>query len=351
MHRLIYRQLSRVTVFLLCCIPLASLAAERQLIILNWSDYIDPALIAKFGQRYDARVREVYYSSDDNRTEMLQENNAEDYDLILTSDSDLYLYAKRQWIAPLDYAKIPNMKHIAPRWIDAFEAAGSYAVPYFLGTTGIVYRSDLVKTPITSWQQLFRPEPELQGKIAMVRDSRDIIGMGLKALGYSANSSDRNQLKEVEALLLKQKQHVRTYNYINLDETSAILSGEIVASLMYSGDALMVAEHNEDLRYVVPQEGGNIWVDYFTLGGKAKNVDLAYAFLNFINEPENAAQMAQYVYYATPNRAAEVLLPPEFLTDPVIYPDQARLESSEFYVRQAPKSLRLRNSISASVFR
>lgn len=108
-------------------------AAERQLVIFNWSDYMDPALIEKFEQRYDAKVSEVYYSSDDNRTEMLQENSAEGYDLILVSDSDLYLYGKHQWITELDYSQIPNIKHISPRWREATEAAGKYAVPFFGG--------------------------------------------------------------------------------------------------------------------------------------------------------------------------------------------------------------------------
>lgn len=350
MFRFSFHFLVVVSIALLSYIPSAS-AAERQLIILNWSDYMDPALIEKFEQRYGVKVREVYYSSDDNRTEVLQESNGEGYDLILTSDSDLYLYAKHQWITELDYSQIPNIKHISPRWREATEAAGQYAVPFFWGTTGIIYRSDLVKTPITSWQQLFQPAPELQGKVAMIKSSKDLIGMGLKALGYSANSADRDQLKQVETLLLEQKPYVATYNSINLDESSTMLSGDIVAALMYNGDALMLAELNEHIRYVLPQEGGNIWVDYFTLGSKAKNVELAYAFLNFMNEPENAAQMAEYVYYASPNVAAEALLSPDFLTNPVIYPDQSQLKSSEFYQRQSPRAQRLRNSISANVLR
>ncbi|MEX6502942.1 polyamine ABC transporter substrate-binding protein [Pseudomonas zhanjiangensis] len=329
----------------------ASQGATRQLLILNWSDYLDPALIEAFERQRDVKVIESYYSTDEARTQMLLENDAEGYDLILTSGSDLAAYAKRRWIAPLEHARLANFRHIDPYWLRAFPAAQRYGVPYFWGTLGIAYRSDLVNAPISTWQQLFRPAAELRGKIAMIDDTRDLIGMSLKALGYSANSSDAGQLKAAQALLLAQKPHVRSYNYISLDETSPILSGEIVASMMYSGDALMLQAHNEHLRYVLPSEGGNLWIDYFALGYRARSPDLAYAFLDFINVPANAAQQAQYVHYATPNRAAQALLPEDLLADPVIYPDSASLASSEFYSPLPARALRLRNQISASILR
>ncbi|WP_439860590.1 polyamine ABC transporter substrate-binding protein [Pseudomonas sp. MBLB4136] len=336
---------------LLLQLPSLGSASERQLLILNWSDYLDPELVEAFERQHGAKVVQSYYSSDEVRTQILLENDAEGYDLILTSGVDLAPYAKRGWIAPLDHARLPGFSHLEPRWLQAFPAAQSHGAPYFWGTLGIVYRSDLLSTPLTSWQQLFRPAPELQGKISMLEDSRDLIGMSLKALGHSANSSDAAQLKAAQALLLEQKPHVRSYAYISLDETSPILSGEIVAAMMYSGDALMLQAHNEHLRYVLPSEGGNLWADYFALGHKARNPDLAYAFLNFINEPQHAAQLAQYVHYATPNRAAQRLLPEAMLSDPIIYPDATGLASSEFYQPLPPRALRLRNQIGARVLR
>jgi spermidine/putrescine transport system substrate-binding protein len=351
MPQSLIRLLSLAAALLLIYLPLASQAAERQLVILNWADYLDPELVEKFEQRYEVQVIKSYYSSDDNRTQKLVESNASGYDLILVAGVELQHYLNRQWISPLDSSLLPNMQHIDPKWRSTFEAAEIYGVPYFWGTTGIAYRSDLLPTPITSWLQLFRPAPELQGKVAMIKDARDLIGMGLKALSYSANSSDPDQLRAAEALLMEQKPFVRSYDYISLDETSPLITGDIAAALMYSGDALMLKELNEDLRYIVPQEGGGIWVDYFTIAKQAQEPELAYAFLNFINEPGNAAQQAQFVHYATPNRAAEALLPKEFLRDPIIYPDQASLKSSEFFVPQPAKAQRLRNAISARVLR
>ncbi|MFT5719919.1 MAG: hypothetical protein ACI9W6_000207 [Motiliproteus sp.] len=101
----------------------------------------------------------------------------------------------------------------------------------------------------------------------------------------------------------------------------------------------------------VPEEGTNLWVDYFALGGKGREPALASAFLNFINEPENAAEMAQYLYYATPNQAAEKYLPAEFLANPTIYPTATTLDRSEFYQPIEPRALRRKSAISARILR
>ena len=330
-------------------LPLTAAEDPRRLSILNWADYLDPDLVTEFESRYNAKITEVYFDSDQERTQMLADSDGAGYDLILTAGVDLASYARKGWLAPLDQQAIPNLKHLAPIWRKAFEQAQTHAVPYFWGTVGIIYRSDLIKQPITGWKQLYQPAPELQGRIGMINDSRDLLGMALKSLGHPLNSGDKKHLSEVEKLLLDLQPHVRSYQYLMLDESSEIISGDIWASMIYSGDALMVQEHDENLVYVVPEEGSNIWVDYFSVGGKAKQPALAHQFLNFINEPQNAARMAQYVYYATPNLAAEQFLPAEFLEDPIIYPGTETLERSEFHQHLAPRVLRRRNAISAQI--
>ncbi|MGI9321319.1 MAG: polyamine ABC transporter substrate-binding protein, partial [Thiogranum sp.] len=208
---------------------------------------------------------------------------------------------------------------------------------------GIAYRKDLVPAPLTSWMDILQPAESLHGRIGMVENSRDALGMALKALGYSANSTDSRQIKAAEQLLVAQKPHVKTYTYVALNEESALVTGDIIATMIYSGDALMVQEHHEEIDYVVPTEGGNIWVDYLVVLENSKNKELARAFLNFLNEPENAAQLAEFVYYATPNIGAEKLLPAEFLEDPVIYPSEAVLSKSEFYKPLPPRAMKKRN--------
>ncbi|MGI9292460.1 MAG: ABC transporter substrate-binding protein [Pseudomonadales bacterium] len=338
-------------VAILLTIPLQAVGADRQLVLLNWDEYLDAELVQRFERQYGAEIIQILYSSEEDRTAKLVASNGVGYDLILSSGIDLGSYVKRGWLAAINEEKLPNLKYIDPALRAAFPDAKAYGLPYFWGTLGILYRSDLVQTPITSWTQLFKPTPDLQGKISMVEDGRDLISMGLKALGYSANSTNRSQLKAVESLLLAQKPFVKSYLTLTLDAGSPLVSGEISASMSYSGDALMVEKHNANLTYVLPEEGGNIWIDYFTISANARDPELAYLFLNFINEPENAAQLAQFLHYATPNKEAEELLPDNFLTDPSIYPASKQLEKSEFYKPLPARAQRKRNQIMTRVLR
>jgi spermidine/putrescine transport system substrate-binding protein len=319
-------------------------STTRELVLLNWSEYLDPDLVKKFEQQFDVRLREVYFESDDLRDDMMLETDGRGYDLVLVSGISVDIYRKRGWLSPINAAQVPNLTHIEDRWLDAFPGIEGYAVPYFWGTMGIAYRKDLIQAPITSWMDLLQPADYLHGKIGMIESSRDALGMALKALGHSANSTDAREIKAAEQLLLIQKPHVKTYTYIALSEESALVSGDIIATMIYSGDALMLQEYHENIDYVVPAEGGNIWVDYLVVLKGSQNKDLAHAFINFINEPENARQLAEFVYYATPNKAAEKLLPDEFLEDPVIYPSQAVLDKSEFYKPLPPRVMKQRNN-------
>ena len=324
-------------------------AATQELVLLNWADYLDPELIAEFEKKHGIKVKQIYFEHDEARDNILVEADGKGYDLAIVNGGNMSSYRARGWLAPLSEAEIPNLRHIDRRWMSAFPAAEGHAMPYFWGTLGIGYRADLVPEPITSWQQLFRPAESLHGRIGMIGDPSDLLGMALKALGYSANSADRRELAEAERLLLDQKPFVRTYRYVALTEESSLVTGEVAASMMYSGDALMVAEHHDEIVYVVPKEGGNIWVDYLVVMASSPKKELAKKFINFLNEPENAAQLAEFVYYATPNLAAERLLPKEFLEDPTIYPSKSVLERSEFYTELPPRAEKRRNTIFSGV--
>lgn len=304
---------------------------SRELIVLNWAEYMDPELLEKFEQQYGVKVREIYFESDDFRDEMMLDAMAEGYDIVLVNGLMMDIYRQQGWLAPLDPKKIPNLKLINQRWRTSYPGVEDYGIPYAWGTLGIGYRKDLLGREITSWLEFFRPDKDLQNKIGLMRSSRDLMGMALKALGYSANSSDSQEIKAAEKLLLGLKPYVHNFSYISVDEDSSLIKGDIIASMMYSGDALMLKDHFDNIDYVLPEEGGNLWVDYWVVLSSSGNKDLAWSFLNFMNEPANAAQAAQYIFYASPNDGAEKLLPEEFLENTFIYPDEKSLEKSEFY--------------------
>lgn len=322
-------------------------AAEKkaELVILNWSEYIDPELVTAFEEQYGVIVRHVYFESDDDRDQILLQTAGNGFDLIMANGAGIGIYRKRGWLQPIDLEKIPNIKFIEKYWLNSFEPAIGYGVPYFWGTLGIAYRKDLVSEPISSWKQLFNPPKELHGKILMVKSSKDVIGMALKSLGYSANSENNEELRQAEKLLLKFKTYIHRYGYVALDETSSLVKGDIVAATVYGGDALNVAEFNENIIYVLPEEGGNIWADFFTISAASKQPELAAAFINFINEPQRAAKNAEEMYLATPNAGAKKLLSNDILSNNVIYPDEKKLSRSEFYKNLSPRANRKRATI------
>jgi len=318
--------------------------SREQIVFLTWADYLDPEIVTAFEEEHGIDVKFAYYESDDGRDEMLANNDGRGYDLAVVNGLRMNAYTKRNWLAPVPVESISNLQHIEARWRDAFPGSARYGVPYFWGTLGIAYRSDLVPEGFTSWKDLFEPRESLRGRIAMLRSSRDLLGMALKSLGHSANTDDRDAVRAAATLLEAQKPYVRTYEYVSLEENSALVSGEIWVSLMYSGDALMVQEHNENIRYVVPEEGGNLWVDYIAILQSSPRKDLAAKFIDFLNRPAIAARNAEFVYYATPNMAARPYLSQEYFANDVIHPSESVMSRSETYREFAPRTQKAVNS-------
>ena len=317
----------------------------QRLVFLTWADYIDPELVEQFERESGTRVELAYFESDDRRDEILAGNDGRGYDVVLVNGLMLSAYAERGWLAPLPVTAMTGLEQIENRWRTAFPAAERYGAAYFWGTLGIGYRRDLVPDGFDSWQDFFAPAEALRGHISMLKSSRDVVGMALKSLGHSANSDDRTAIREAGRLLQAQKPFVRSYEYVQLGENSSLLSGEVWASLMYSGDALMLQEHSDDIEYVVPDEGGNLWVDYLAIAQESPHRKLAARFIDFLNRPEVAARNAEFVYYATPNRAARAYLSDEYFANPVIHPSESVISRSETYRELAPRAQKTLNSI------
>ena len=331
------------------CTAGAAAEAKRELAFLTWADYLDPSIVPEFEAHCGCKLTQVFYETDDARDNMLLENDGAGYDVVIINGVMLHTYQARGWLAPLEERSMPNVAQVEPKWRSAFAAAQVYAVPCFWGTMGIAYRKDLVAAPISRWCDLLRPQEALRGKIAMIDSARDLLTAPLKCLGASLNGTDSEVLHRVRQLLLEQKPFVGSYSYVALTEKSSLVSGDVVAAIMFNGDALMVKEHEPNIEFVLPEEGGQLWVDYLTVMARSHNKDLAVAFIDFLNRPEIAARNAQFVHYATPNRAAAKLLPAPLLADPVIYPDAEALKHSEYYARVPPRTERTSSEIFTSV--
>lgn len=338
------------TMMMLCGWLLSGFCWSAQsLVMLNWHHNLDPLLVQRFEADNAVKVRQVYFNSDEERTERLLETEGRGYDLVLVSGIDLQAYVKRGWLRPLALKQLSNGRHIDPYWHARFAAAEQYAVPFAWGTLGVVYRSDLLSEPLISWQQLYKPSKQLSGRIGMIATPRHLVGMGLKALGYSANTENPEQLSAARSLIKEQAPHVRTYSYPSLNENSEILTGNIYATMISNGDALKLRQYNDKLEFSLPMEGGNLWVNYLAIPVHARHPELALKFIDFLNDPENAARQARYSNNPATNRAAITRLPASYLNDPRIYPKGANFASSEFYEQSSPATLRHRNETVAQI--
>jgi len=338
--------LSALALLVLVSVPLARAAAPREtLVLLNWPDYMDPALLKDFEARYHVRIREVHYETEANMDQLLSYTGGKKYDLLIASHTKVPSFVKRGWIAPVDRAMVPNLKHLDTGGLPHDEELARHAVPHLWGTVGIVYRKDLVKEKISGWKQLLQPAEGLRGRIMMIGDVRDVMGAALKTLGYSLNSQDPRELAEAEKLLMAQRPFVKKYGYMPINKKSDLIKGNYWMAMVYSGDALTLADLSANIAYVTPVEGTSLWLDSIMVLKDSKKQKLAFQFINFLHEPENAAKLAAFVSMATPNAAARKLLPKEHLGNPDIYPPQAVLDKCEFYASLPPRVLKRYNEI------
>jgi spermidine/putrescine transport system substrate-binding protein len=317
--------------------------------LLSWAEYIDPGLVKEFEQQQGVNIEIHYFESEDDRDHLLADRDGRGYDVLLLDDLHLYRHAHRGWIAALELADIPNIKYIDPQRLPYDDAGLLYGVPYFWGTAGIAYRKDLVTEPPHSWRELLEPAPELRGRIAMIRSARSLISIALKAQGYSLNTSDTQLLEQAGALLLRQKPYVKTYTYVTSSQNSLLLSGAIWISYLFNGDALMLRGYSDNIAFVMPEEGSEIWVDYLAIASSSAQPERAAAFINYLNQPDIAARNAAYVNYATPNKAAEALMPEDYLNNPVIYPGPGNLKRSELMRDLPARSEKRINEIGVQV--
>jgi spermidine/putrescine transport system substrate-binding protein len=326
-------------------------AAERELVFLNWDLYLAPEVAARFKEASGIAVKQIFFDDDSQRDKLLAEAQGGRYDLVCVSSYVLSNYIDAGWLAKLEPAEAPNRKHVDPRWAKETPQAADYAVPYFWGTLGIAYRSDKIAKPVTRWRDLYGPRADLAGHVVMTKSARDLVGMALKALGFSANSVAPAELDEAEALLLAQKPHVLRYEYVFDPAASPLVSGEAYAAIMFNGDAQRFKSAQPAIEYVVPGEGGNLWVDYLAVMAHATHRAEAVAFIDFLNRPDIAALNATQSGYASPNQAAGERLDAAFKANPVIYPGRDSLESSEAYHQLPPRVGKRYNEITAHVLR
>ncbi|MFD1672568.1 ABC transporter substrate-binding protein [Agrilactobacillus yilanensis] len=316
--------------------------ASKTLTIFNWGDYIDPALITKFEKETGYQVKYETFDSNEAMFTKIQQGGTA-YDIAIPSDYMIEKMHKASLLLPLDPKKIKGLQNIEPQFLNqSFDPNNRYSVPYFWGTLGIIYNDQYVKAgEIDHWSDLWAPK--WQNKLMLVDSARDIMGMALVESGYSMNSKSPQQLRQAADQLNRLAPNVKA---VVADEIKMyMIAGEAPVAVTWSGEAAEMLANNDHLHYVVPSEGSNLWFDNIVMPKTAVHKKAAYAFINFMLRPENAAQNAQYIGYATPNKKAQALLPKAVREDKQFYPDSQTMKNLEVYQDLGPKWVEVYNDL------
>ena len=303
-------------------------ASDNRLYVYNAGEYLDYDVIEMFEEETGIEV--VYDEFETN--EVMYPKLAADptqYDVICPSDYMIEKMMQNGLVQPLDYSKIPNaVEYIDQEYWDMaaqFDEGNKYAVPHFWGTVGILYDTSVIEEEPESWDILW--DPQYRDEILMQDSVRDLFVAPLKILGYSLNTMDEDELWEATDMLIEQKPLVQAYV---VDEVrDKMIAGEAAIGVIYSGEAEICMEGNENLDFVIPEEGTEIWVDAWVISSGAKNVDAAHKWIDFMNRPDIAYMNFEYIYYSSPNSGIKDLLDEEELDNPVLFPDLSEQEGLE----------------------
>ncbi|WP_161878336.1 ABC transporter substrate-binding protein [Alkalibacterium sp. MB6] len=302
--------------------------------LYNWGDYIDPDLLTQFEEETGYRV--VYETFDSNEAMYTKvDQGGTSYDLTIPSEYMIERMIDEDLLVPLDHSRIEGLNHINDDFLDlSFDPGNQYSIPYFWGTLGIAYNEDLISNlELSSWESLF--DPALENSILMIDGAREVIGIGLQSNGYSLNSKNEKELEEAANTLVDLAPNIKA---LVADEIKMyMIQEEAAVAVTYSGEAADMMWENESIVYVLPAEGSNLWFDNMVIPRTVQNEDAAYAFINFMLDPEVAAQNADYVGYSTPNESAMSYLPEETIEDEQFYPSQEMINQLEVYEDLGPE--------------
>lgn len=304
--------------------------------VYNVGDYIDEDLIKVFEEKTGIDVQYETYDTNEMMYQKVKSGST-NYDLVFPSDYMVEKMKNEGLLQKIDFNNIPNMKYIDKGFLNPiYDRTNEYSVPYMWGTFGILYNKKMVKDTVDSWDILWNPK--YKGNIMMFDSVRDSMGIALKKLGYSMNTTNPKEINEAMKELIKQKDLVLAY--VNDEGKDRLLGEEVAMGITYSGDAVNLIKQNPNLAYAIPKEGTNKWVDAMAIPKTAQNKKEAEMFINFLLDPEISKINTEYIGYSTPNTGALELLDKDITNDPVAYPSKAVLDKTETFI-DLGKDLRL----------
>lgn len=305
------------------------LSSDR-LALATWPNYHSQENLDDFGKTSGARVSMSVFGSNEEMLAKLQAGGS-GWDVLVPTNYTISTYVGLGLIEPLDLARLPNFD--ASAFQQKFMAQGTvdgkvYAVPKNWGTTGMLYDSEKLKDGPASWKAFWAAAQGPASGRTMVHDYQlTAIGNALKSFGYSFNSLDPKELADAEKLLIEVKPHLFA---INSDIQPSMRSGDAWLAMSWTGDASQLHRDLPQMQYELGKEGGELWSDFFAIPKSSEHKDAAYAFINYLLDPQHNKLEVLSHGYPSGDKRVDALLPVALLEDPIMYPAAKALSPLEF---------------------
>ena len=292
--------------------------------LYNWSDYIDPEIVEEFEQKYGCKVVVDTFDSNEEMEAGLKAD-ATGYDIAVPSSYFIVRLREQKLIQEINLSRLVNLSNLDHGLDDVFfDPNCLYSVPYMISNAGIAYDKTRCPEFEPTWRMF--NNAKYSRSCTLLDDNRETIGAALKALGYSLNTTNAAEITEAANLVIEWSKNVATFD--NELYKSGIAEGRFIFVHGYNGDLGQVMEENEDIAYGLPKEGVSISCDEMVILAGAKQIDLAYKFIDFVHDPKVAARNMEYTRFRCPNAKAYAFLPDEVKNDEAIFiPEEIRAKS------------------------
>ncbi len=273
-------------------------SSKRVLRVFNSGEYFEPELMEQFEKEYDCKL--IYETFDSNESMYTKIKSGAEYDVLVTSDYMIERLIKEEQLQPIDWSKITNKDAIDPDVMDfAFDPDNVYSVPYYVGTVGILYNPNVVdEEDLEAGWEILR-NPKYKGDIYMIDSERESFMVALKALGYSMNTDNYDEIDEAYKWLIDQRETMDVV-YVGDDAIDNMVSGNKSIAVVYSGDAALIMAENDELEYFEPEEGTEEWCDSLIITDNCEDTDLAHKFIDFTLREEEGIKNDIFIGYTSP---------------------------------------------------
>lgn len=307
----------------------SSAKAQEQLFMYIWAEYIPDSVFNQFEKETGIKARVSTFDNLDDMYAKIKITNGEGYDLIMPSIEYASLLKRQGYLQKLNKTLLPNFKNLDKKYLNlAFDPNNEYTLPFTVGTS--TFAANKKKVDLNNLKKLDDlSRPEFKKRLMLLNDIRAVMGIGLRMNGYSINDKNPEHIKQAyETLKEKIVPNVKTYD--TEAAAQALLNGEVDIAMTWNGLVYAAGQESKDIVEVRMEDGMNFWIDNIALLAKAKNVENAHKFLDFIMRPDISAKISEEYQYTSPNAEAKKLLPKKVQENKTLYPDEADVRKGEF---------------------